>query len=39
VLLDSDVVTTSITGVVEAREFDAGGRVRYQIRLNRHRGS
>jgi len=32
VLLDSDV-TTSIVGTVEAREFDADGRVRYLIRL------
>jgi competence protein ComEC len=32
VLLDSDV-TTTITGTVEAREFDPGGRVRYLVRL------
>ncbi|MBC7281300.1 ComEC/Rec2 family competence protein [Hoeflea sp.] len=32
VLLDQDV-TTGITGLVEAREFDAGGRVRYLIRV------
>jgi competence protein ComEC len=32
VLLDSDV-TTRVTGVVEAREFDAEGRVRYLLRL------
>ncbi|MBU4529640.1 MAG: ComEC family competence protein [Hoeflea sp.] len=32
VLLDQDV-TTGITGSVEAREFDAGGRVRYLIRV------
>ena len=32
VLLDQDV-TTGITGTVEAREFDAGGRVRYLIRV------
>ena len=32
VLLDSDV-TTTLTGVVEAREFDASGRTRYLIRL------
>ena len=32
VLLDQDV-TTQISGVVEAREFDAGGKVRYLIRL------
>ena len=32
VLLDQDV-TTRITGIVEAREFDAGGRVRYLIGL------
>ncbi|WP_417425126.1 ComEC/Rec2 family competence protein [Hoeflea sp.] len=31
-LLDSDV-TTEVTGLVEARDFDAGGRVRYLIRL------
>ncbi|WP_179759113.1 ComEC/Rec2 family competence protein [Hoeflea halophila] len=33
ILLDSDV-TTTISGTVEAREFDAAGRVRYLIRLN-----
>lgn len=33
VLLDSDV-TTRVTGVVEAREFDAVGRVRYLLRLS-----
>lgn len=33
VLLDSDV-TTTITGVVQTREFDAEGRVRYLIRLS-----
>lgn len=32
VLLDSDV-TTTIAGVVEAREFDPDGRVRYLVRL------
>lgn len=32
VLLDSDV-TTQIAGIVEAREFDPSGRVRYLIRL------
>jgi ComEC/Rec2-related protein len=32
ILLDSDV-TTSVTGLVEAREFDPDGRVRYLIRL------
>ena len=32
ILLDSDV-TTTISGTVEAREFDAAGRVRYLIRL------
>lgn len=32
VLLDSDV-TTHVTGVVEAREFDAEGRVRYLLHL------
>jgi competence protein ComEC len=32
ILLDSDV-TTSVTGVVEAREFDPDGRVRYLLRL------
>ena len=32
VLLDSDV-TTTISGTVEAREFDAAGKVRYLIRL------
>lgn len=32
ILLDSDV-TTTITGTVEAREFDADGRVRYLVRL------
>lgn len=32
ILLDSDV-TTRISGIVEARDFDAGGRVRYLIRL------
>lgn len=32
ILLDSDV-TTTITGTVEAREFDPGGRVRYLVRL------
>jgi competence protein ComEC len=32
VLLDSDV-TTRVTGVVEARELDAEGRVRYLLRL------
>jgi len=33
ILLDSDV-TTTISGTVEAREFDAAGRVRYLIRLH-----
>ncbi|MDP3524330.1 MAG: ComEC/Rec2 family competence protein [Hoeflea sp.] len=33
VLLDQDV-TTSIAGIVEAREFDAAGRVRYLVRLS-----
>lgn len=33
VLLDTDV-TTRVTGVVEAREFDAEGRVRYLLRLS-----
>lgn len=33
VLLDADV-TTTITGVVQTREFDAQGRVRYLIRLS-----
>lgn len=33
VLLDSDV-TTTVTGTVEAREFDDEGRVRYLIRLS-----
>mgnify|MGYP003643254588 CR=1 FL=1 len=32
VLLDQNV-TTSVAGVVEAREFDAGGRVRYLVRV------
>jgi len=32
ILLDSDV-TTTITGTVEAREFDPDGKVRYLIRL------
>lgn len=32
ILLDMDV-TTTISGTVEAREFDPGGRVRYLIRL------
>src|SRR5690606_11344325 len=32
ILLDSDV-TTTISGTVEAREFDPGGRVRYLVRL------
>ncbi|WP_394689658.1 ComEC/Rec2 family competence protein [Hoeflea sp.] len=33
VLLDSDV-TTQVRGVVEAREFDADGRVRYLLRVS-----
>lgn len=33
ILLDSDV-TTTISGTVEAREFDAAGRVRYLVRLH-----
>lgn len=32
ILLDSDV-TTTISGTVEAREFDAAGKVRYLVRL------
>lgn len=32
ILLDSDV-TTTITGTVEAREFDPDGRIRYLVRL------
>ncbi|WP_340161919.1 ComEC/Rec2 family competence protein [uncultured Hoeflea sp.] len=33
ILLDTDV-TTTISGTVEAREFDAAGRVRYLVRLH-----